>query len=227
MRADKITIATVTAIILHLVGFIGILFIDRDRFAAVTFYHLLIMFGLLIYTQERITKGFIAFMLICIVTGFAVELLGTKTGWLFGNYTYGKTLGPAIEGVPVIIGINWFVIIYCCGITIQRMLIRISEQVSKETGRPRKPLRTIAIVADGALLAVLFDWLMEPVAINLDYWNWAGGDEVPFFNYLSWFLVSSLLMAVFHYMSFYKQNRFAVNLLLTQMMFFLLLRTIL
>ena len=129
--------------------------------------------------------------------------------------------------VPWIIGINWFMIIYCCGITIYTVLTRLMDKVSMETGRPRKALRTATIVVDGALLAVLFDWLMEPVAINLGYWKWAGGDEVPFFNYLSWFLVSSVLLAVFQFLSFNKKNKFAVNLLLIQMMFFLLLRTIL
>ncbi len=166
-------------------------------------------------------------MLLCMATGYWVEVLGTKTGWLFGKYEYGENLGPLVAGVPVIIAVNWFMIIYCCGITIQQMLNKIKDQISKETGSPRKPVKFASLLIDGALLAVLFDWLMEPVAINLDYWNWEGGDEVPFFNYISWFLVSSALMAVFHYLSFYKQNRFAVNLLLIQMMFFLLLRTFL
>jgi putative membrane protein len=40
------------------------------------------------------------------------------------------------------------------------------------------------------LLTVAFDWIMEPVAIRLDYWTWAGGD-IPLQNYLAWFLIAA------------------------------------
>ena len=53
-----------------------------------------------------------------------VELVGTKTGMLFGDYSYGKVLGPALQGVPLIIGINWFIMMYCCGTTIHALLQR-------------------------------------------------------------------------------------------------------
>jgi putative membrane protein len=75
-------------------------------------------------------------------------------------------------------------------------------------------------------LQFFFDWLMEPVAIKLNYWSWTSAD-VPVYNYICWFIVSLLLLLVFHFASFEKQNKFAVNLLLIQAMFFLLLRTFL
>lgn len=52
----------------------------------------------------------------------------------------------------------------------------------------------LAAVLTG-LIATAFDWIMEPVAIGLDYWTWAGGD-IPLQNYAAWFaiaLVSSYL----------------------------------
>ena len=73
----------------------------------------------------------------------------------------------------------------------------------------------------------VFDWLMEPVAVKLGYWVWQGDGSIPMLNYICWFLISLLLLAVFHFAKFNKQNKFAVNLLLTQLMFFLLLRTFL
>ena len=76
---------------------------------------------------------------------------------------------------------------------------------------------------DGATLALLFDWLMEPVAAQLGYWKWAG--EIPFYNYLCWFIVAIVLLALFHFSRFNKQNKFAVHLLMIQVMFFLLLKT--
>ena len=66
---------------------------------------------------------------------------------------------------------------------------------------------------------------MEPVAIQLGYWKWSG--DIPVFNYACWFLVSLVLLLFFHFLKFDKENKFAVDLLLIQSMFFLLLRTFL
>ena len=78
-----------------------------------------------------------------------------------------------------------------------------------------------------ALIATFFDWVMEPVAIKLGFWQWNEGNESPLFNYVSWFMVSLSLLALFHFCPFPKKNKFAVHLLLIQTMFFLLLRTFL
>lgn len=185
------------------------------------------MFLLLVYTQRSINIRFLIFAICCIVVGITVEIIGTKTGLLFGEYSYGSVLGPTIEQVPYIIGINWFIVIYCAGISIHTMLNRILDKLSEQTDSPRKGLQALSIIADGATVAVLFDWLIEPVAIKLGYWQWAGKGDIPFYNYLCWFVVSALLLSVFHFSPFSKNNKFAVNLLLIQSMFFLLLRTFL
>ena len=40
-----------------------------------------------------------------------------------------------------------------------------------------------------AVLMVLFDLFMEPVAVKLGYWHWAG-DTIPLYNYVCWFVIS-------------------------------------
>ena len=105
------------------------------------------------------------------------------------------------------------------------MLTKISNRATATGADTPKIMKLLSIIVDGATLAVFFDWLMEPVAINLKYWHWNGNGEVPFFNYFCWFIISILLLAVFHFCKFEKRNKFAVNLLLIQVMFFLLLRT--
>lgn len=185
------------------------------------------MFLLLLYTQKQFNIWILLFTIICFVTGIAAEMVGTGTGWLFGNYKYGNVLGLRVKDVPIITGINWFIIIYCTGITIHTLLNKILDRITVDTDAARPTLKAMSIIIDGATLAVLFDWLMEPVAIKLGYWQWGGNGNVPFYNYICWFAVSALLLAVFHYATFNKQNKFAVNLLLIQAMFFLLLRTFL
>lgn len=185
------------------------------------------MAGLIIYTQKKINTSLIIFIAICFFTGIAVEIIGTSTGWLFGNYSYGNALGPAIKNVPYIIGINWFIIIYCCGVSMYMLLTRLTAKLSEQTGKPSKTIKALSVVVDGATLAVFFDWIMEPVAVKLGYWQWLGDGEIPLYNYICWFVISMLLLFVFHRLPLDKQNKFAVNLLLIQAMFFLLLRTFL
>jgi putative membrane protein len=48
-----------------------------------------------------------------------------------------------------------------------------------------------------ALLMVGLDVLIEPIAIELDFWTWAGG-YVPFQNYVGWFVIAFVLQFAFH-----------------------------
>ena len=220
---SKYQIATSLAILFHIIGITGILFFDKDFFIRSTPFNLLLMFALLVWTQDGKNKFSWLFLGSCFLTGVGVEIIGVNTAALFGHYQYGNVLGPGIMNVPWIIGINWFIIIYCCGISIHTLLMKISNRISA-TETPQS-LKALSIIVDGATLAVFFDWLMEPVAVKLNYWHWNGDGSIPFFNYICWFIVSVLLLTVFHFCKFDKQNKFAVNLLLIQFMFFLILRT--
>ena len=184
------------------------------------------MFGLLIWTQSNKNIAFWIFVITTAVLGMVVEIIGVNTQLLFGSYNYGTMLGPQFKNVPFIIGINWFVIIYCSGITIHTILIKAIYKVSEETATPPMVLKAISVIVDGATLAVFFDWIMEPAAIQLGYWKWEGND-IPLYNYLCWLVVSAILLSLFHFCKFKKQNKFAIHLLLIQLMFFLLLRTFL
>ena len=85
----------------------------------------------------------------------------------------------------------------------------------------------MSVIVDGATLAVVFDWLMEPVAVKLGFWTWGGDGSIPLYNYICWLVISMLLLTIFHFCKFNKENKFAVNLLLIQALFFLILRTFL
>jgi putative membrane protein len=135
-------------------------------------------------------------------------------------------LGIKLSGVPLVIAINWFIIIYCAGVATQfyenRMLRRLHERGI--TISPR--MKIISFVTDAALLCVLFDWLMEPVAQKLGYWQWEHG-HIPVYNYICWIFISALLLALFRRLDFRRNNIFAVHLFFIQALFFLVLRTFL
>ncbi len=224
-RFTKYQVATSIAVLFHAIGIIGILFFDENFFIQSTAINLLGMFALLVWTQNEKNAHFLIFFLAVFLLGLAAEISGVNTGAVFGDYTYGNVLGYKIKGVPLIIGINWFLIIYCCGISINTLLMKAINHISSNTGTKPMALKALSVIIDGATLAVFFDWVMEPVAVKLHYWQWGGDGAAPLYNYLCWFAISLPLLGIFHFAKFDKQNKFAVNLLLIQLMFFLLLRT--
>lgn len=225
-NVTKYQAATTIAILFNAIGLAGILFFDKSFFIRATSLNLLLMALLLIFTQQNKSIGFWIFFISCFVIGIGVEIIGISTGFIFGNYVYGDVLGKKVMAVPLIIGINWFIIIYCCGTSIHMLLTRMLDKISNGMPQPRPVLKTLSIIIDGATLAVIYDLLMEPAAVKLGYWIWKG-DAIPLYNYICWFLISCVLLLVFHYTSFNKENKFAVNLLLIQAIFFLIIRTFL
>jgi putative membrane protein len=160
-------------------------------------------FLLLAYHKPRNQKSWLAFAGIALV-GFIVELIGVNTQLLFGNYHYGIALGFKLWNTPLVIGLNWLVLIYC-----------MASLTKSMRDRWYYPLV-------GASAMVAFDYLMEPVAMATGMWNWAGG-EIPLKNYMDWFLVSGFLFLMIRILKVEFNNRLAPLLLAMQVVFFLAL----
>lgn len=217
-------IATFLAILFHLCGLLGILFTPyRDWFVQHTPLNLLLMAVLLAGCQEEKNISFFLFILLCFLTGMGTEMIGVNTGRLFGSYHYGKILGPQWNGVPWLIGVNWFVIVYCSAVIMQTFHQWFEEQMAPANTGLSPVLLRWSLVLDGALLAVFFDWVMEPVAVQLGFWQWHTA-AIPGFNYACWFFTSAFLLVMLHWLQFPKTNRFAIHLFIIQLLFFLALR---
>ncbi len=225
MGFSKNQVATAIALLFHTIGLAGMLFFKNSFILQATPVNLVLMFALLIWTQSEKNYFFWGFLVAVFATGILVEIIGVNTRLLFGNYNYGSVLGFKMMNVPFVIGVNWFIIIYCCGISMQTLLMKAIDKVAVTTSAPPMALKALSVIVDGATLAVFFDWLMEPVAVQLGYWKWNG--EIPLYNYLCWFVIAVAMLTLFHFCKFNKQNKFAVHLLMIQVMFFLLLRTFL
>jgi len=222
----KTQIATFIALLFHISGFIAIALFKSQLFVSLTPLNLLVSFCLLLWTQQKINKGFIFFIINAYVIGFASEWIGINTGKLFGHYVYGQVLGPKWQGVPLLIGINWAITLLCIGVSMHMLHRRFVIRQPVKTSVFGKSWLNLSLIIDGAGIAVFFDWIIEPVAIKLAFWKWLSPD-IPALNYWSWFGVSIILLVVFRLLQFEKSNLFAVHLLLIQLMFFLLLKTFL
>jgi uncharacterized membrane protein len=153
------------------------------------------------FTSRTILAGLLIF-----AAGFGLEVIGVATGLLFGEYQYGATLGLKLFHTPLVIGVNWLILIYCS------MVI---------AGRFMEPLYFRAIVA-GSMM-VIYDIALEPVAIRLDMWSWSGG-AVPLHNYLAWFVIAVALGYLAGKMKFARaENKLAAPLFFIQLAFFIAL----
>lgn len=194
-------------ILFHAVGLMGFLIPGlNDLFIQLVPFHLLLMMALILFSRGRMDRDFLVFMGVCYLAGFLIELAGVKTGLIFGRYHYGATLGVKLADIPLMIGVNWVLLIYCAGAGL--------------TFLPVANKLYLSLV--GALLLLLLDVLIEPVAIRFDYWNWAG-NTIPVRNYIAWFSFAFIMLRFFHFRSPEKYNPAALALLLSQFVFFAVL----
>jgi bisanhydrobacterioruberin hydratase len=223
LNIRKGMVAMSIALLFHVTGLVGIL-LNQPFFVENTVLNLVLMFSLLLWTQPGKKHIFFFFILLAYGIGFLAEYIGVSTGILFGEYHYGPLLGWQYGEIPLVIGINWFIILYCCGITAY-YLLKI-DRSKKKANRWTRFFQAIIVAGLGATLAVLFDWIMEPVAIKLQFWYWKN-EEVPLLNYQCWWAISFFTLLIFSKLNFSKDNLFAVHLLLIQTVFFLFLRLLL
>jgi putative membrane protein len=125
--------------------------------------------------MKNANKKTIIWCSVAYVLTFCAEVVGVKSGLIFGDYHYGTVLGFKLLEVPLIIGINWMLIMLGS--------IALAKSCTKN-------IYSIALLA--GLFSVLFDVILEPVAITLGYWQWSTVSP-PLSNYYSWFIIVFLL----------------------------------
>ncbi len=197
---------------MYIAGIIGLALPSvRPYFQLFTPFHLLAV-AYFLFNEHLKNREIFYYILIISTLGFLIEVLGINTGLVFGEYTYGHTLGIKIAGTPPMIGINWLVMMYCSTIFTLGFIKNHNQKL------------LIAFVV--AALMTAFDIVVEPVAIKLDMWSWKN-ILPPFQNYAAWFIISG----VFAYFSLdlikEKLNPKAIFILSTQWIFFVLLYFIL
>ncbi len=203
MNLSKYIFLPVIVLILHIVGAIGTVFFHyTDLFIALTPLNLLLTTALLLYGHQHINKKVILGLVLCSCLGYAIEVVGVKTGWPFGAYTYGEVLGFKLLGVPLIIGFNWFLLSYCFYLLTSTLAIN--------------SLFKSAIAAFGM---VLLDLLIEPVAIVLGYWSWQS-HQIPITNYAAWFCIAIVFQIALNRIKSTGPRSLALIILLSQFIYF-------
>lgn len=129
---------------------------------------------LVIIGSLNLTKTVALFLALVFVISFLAEMIGTNTGLLFGNYSYSEVLGIQLLNTPLVIGVNW--------ILVTMGALNLASLITKS--------RFIIIILCAGF-ATVFDIILEPIAIKLNFWTWQHG--LPgFYNYFCWFILGLL-----------------------------------
>lgn len=192
--------------IVYTVGIVGLIIPDsRALFTGLTPYTLLLSFFILLFFNKKWDAGFFMALVLISLSGFFIEYIGVQTGMIFGRYTYGSGLGYKWNGIPLLIGINWFFMVYCSRALAQKITSN-----------------TFLSVFLAALFMTGYDYLLEPFAVQFDLWKWNAG-VIPLQNVFGWLVVSLLLH--FAYQSSTKQvaNKLAIPIFVIHLLFFIVL----
>ncbi len=204
---DNPSITSVILGIIYLVGLIGLSIpLTQSIFIGLTPITLLLTFLLLViyHRSENLKRDLIIFIII-FLSGFLIEVIGVKTGDIFGNYRYGNALGLKFLETPLIIGLNWLMLCYVTTSIISRFR-----------------LNKVPVVILASLMMFIYDIILEQVAPQLDFWYWENG-VVPVQNFVSWFFISVILNSLIQYFSVSTTNKLSISVYLIQSSFFVMI----
>jgi putative membrane protein len=161
--------------------------------AAVSFHPLLILLGTIVMRSplvvallplfdRRATLGVAALALYA----YAIESVGLRTGWPYGEFTYVVDLGPTVAGVPV--GLPVFFLPLVMNGYLLTLLV-LGDRAA------RRAVRVPVVVA----VVVVMDLVLDPGAVALTFWTYPGGGPVygvPLSNFAGWVLSATVAVAV-------------------------------
>ncbi|ADI62977.1 gamma-carotene 1'-hydroxylase CruF [Trichormus azollae] len=150
--------------------------------------------GVFLYAYRTLGLGrALCFLLPSVLISLTSELLGTSTGFPFGNYSYLSGLGYKIAGlVPFTIPLSWFYV--GC---VSYLLARVGLEVDKKPSL----FRHLGAIALGALLLTSWDFVLDPAMsqTSLPFWYWQQPGAffgMPYQNFAGWMGTGSVFMTV-------------------------------
>lgn len=193
-------------IVFYTIGLIGMYIPSlRTQILPLSSLNLYLTFVILVLAAQQKKTNFFAGFICIYVLAMLSEWIGVHTHFLYGNYKYGPNLGLKIFEVPFVIGINWFILV----VGTSSLLASFKWHVWTK-------------IIIGAMLMTIFDWILEPIAVQNGYWSWHE-NQIPIFNYISWFFVSLLGHWIYYQFKLNQKNNTHTSILLIMTLFFILL----
>jgi len=196
-------------------GALGLAWPATRQFFLLCVPYVLILGAFHVWLMERpVPMPHNVLLLLGFLAGWLVEVYGVATGNIFGAYHYGRVLGPAPAGVPLVIGINWLVLVYASA------HLSFAAHISPEI----RPFL-------GATAVLLADVVIEPVAVFLGFWTWDTPGEgslfvAPMRNYVAWWVFSLILLSLAEMAGIRRVNPVVILYAAFQLVFFFLLNAL-
>jgi len=117
---------------------------------------------------------------------YAIEFVGLRTGWPYGDFHYAIDLGPTVAGVPIGLPV-FFLPLVCNGYLLSLLLLGDRARTAW--------IRLPAVIAT----VVAMDFVLDPGAVALGFWTYPGGGSVygvPFSNFAGWVLSATITVLV-------------------------------
>ncbi|MEO0645123.1 MAG: gamma-carotene 1'-hydroxylase CruF [Cyanobacteria bacterium J06650_10] len=132
----------------------------------------------------------LTFMLPALVVSTGAELLGTSTGFPFGEYHYLSGLGYKLAGlVPFTIPLSWFYLGFSAYLLAYMGLVGLGK------------LRVLSAIAFGSLLLTSWDFVLDPAMsqTTMPFWAWDQPGAffgMPYQNFAGWFGTGVVFMVI-------------------------------
>ncbi|MCB0098976.1 MAG: carotenoid biosynthesis protein [Caldilineaceae bacterium] len=135
-------------------------------------------------TAWRVARTAVVCALI-LLAAWAIELVGSRTGYPFGIYHYTDRLTPQLGGVPLLIPLAWLMMLPAAWAVAQRI-----------SGRSRGA----AFIGMSGLSFMAWDLFLDPQMVGWGFWQWAqqpmlwgGYFGIPWLNFVGWAFSAALL----------------------------------
>lgn len=178
-------------------------------------------------------------LLVIFVGSIYAEYIGVSTSILFGKYTYTSVLYPHIFNVPLAIGYAWVsTLIASLGMIylVFRVLeLKFNYNITSQLKLNNEKVSLISVmmlsILNGIIMTI-FDFIMEPAAIKLNYWYWLESSDIyniPLKNYLSWFGLGTFFSFLIFYTNksnigkLLNQNNYFHHLYFAQLIYFIMI----
>lgn len=195
VRDNRLTLAVtfpLVGVVLFRVGVTGVLpewlaFNPYLMVAATALMALPLISGLAPLVDRRAALG----LTVLAVFSWGLELIGVRTGWPYGEFSYQLELGPMLFGeVPLALPVFYFPILLNSYLFAVLLLGTRAGSLA---------VRFPAVLA----VVVLLDLILDPGAVAVGFWTYAEPGslayyDVPLQNFLGWVLSGSVAVGIVH-----------------------------
>ena len=170
---------------------------DERRMLALVVVSALFVTALSAVVRDHGSRSLFAALAIVVVT-FLMEIVGSKTGFPFGEYRYTGALTPQLFGVPIVVAFAWAGITLTAHGALRDVRIgrvRIGHG-SVDSGWQQNVGRVVLM----AFAITAWDAVLDPQMVGEGYWQWQPASPayrgIPLVNYLGWLLTASITSAI-------------------------------